>query len=128
MRPCKQGPFSACMFAGIIWTLGWQKSLRGLLVERLVLSPRAVKGGRHRGLGNSPPLPLLRALVGAEQQRAFTAEKPQRLDRLIRVKQAFESGLKRSFSFLCKCGKELCHGKQICDGKNVFGAEKQVTM
>lgn len=92
------------------------------------VEPQGSEGRQAPRTWELPPLPLLRALVGAEQQRAFTAEKPQRLDRLIRVKQAIESGLKRSFSFLCKCGKELCHGKQICDGKNVFGAEKQVTM
>lgn len=60
------------------------------------------QGNRHRGLGKPrPPLPQLPllttsccccTLAGAGQRQAFTAEKPQRRRRLIRVKQAIESG------------------------------------
>lgn len=109
-QPRKKGPFSAsdvcscCLEACVVkrasaghWSSGW-------------CSPPGQRrggsggGGRHGGPGNPPPPPCRRRRhplsplsTGAEQRRAFTAEKPQRRRRLIRVKQAIESGSERKF-------------------------------
>lgn len=92
---------------------GGVKLPRGpLLVGRLAFAPGAAKGGRHAGPGVDPPSQPPRQ---PEQNSGELSA--QRRKRLIRVKQAIESGWKRRFSVPCKCGNDLCHGKKDVMGK-----------
>lgn len=106
-QPCKKGPFSASDVC--------RRCLEACVVKRAsaghwsswCLPPGQWRGEGTEDLGNLHPIPpppstrrrrpLSPLSTGAEQRRAFTAEKPQRRRRLIRVKQAIESGSERKF-------------------------------
>lgn len=93
-----------------------KKNLLGPLGERLVFTPGAVEGGRHEGPGNSRR-PLV-ALTGAEQQRAFTAEKPQKTQEADKSETSHWVWLKEKFFHSYRSvGKSYTMGKKICGGK-----------